>query len=106
MSFCGSQYTGRGCACHTQPIPGITPMASLPVSGSICSYIDKNFLYGCDAGCCPGGCPTDTSTAAASTSADAPFSTTWTPLNIFLIVLGILYCVLLVLGVVSKKLDT
>lgn len=99
MSYCGPQYTGRGCTCYTQPTPGITPMTGLPSKGPLCGYIDANFLYACDDGCCPGGCPTVSSSGAVTQSVNT------SALNIVLLIMAILYCILLVAGVVwaSRK---
>lgn len=103
MSYCGPQYTGRGCMCYTQPTPGITPMTGLPSNGPLCGYIDANFLYACDDGCCPGGCPTVSS--SSSSSGAVTQSVNNSALNILLLIMAILYCILLVTGVVwaSRK---
>jgi hypothetical protein len=104
MSYCGPEYTGRGCQCYTQPTLGITPVVGLATSGPICGYIADSFLYGCDAGCCPGGCPVSSSSPGETTTT-GDLSSGMSTIDIILLVFGILYCILLVIGVVwaSRK---
>ena len=99
MSYCGPQYASSNCQCYLQLTPGISPGSNVATTTPICAFRLDGKQYACDPGCCPEICSIENS---SSEPLSAPSSTSFglTDLDWFLIVLAIIFCILLIGGVV------
>lgn len=108
MSYCGPQYKSSNCQCYLQLTPGITPGSNVAASTPICAFRKGKFQYACDPGCCPKPCTLENSVSSnAMTTTTTTTSSTYklSTIDWILIVLGIIFCIMLLIGVLwaSRK---
>ena len=90
-TYCGPQYTGKGCKYLSQVTPGITPTTGTESGPNmICAFQEGDAQFPCDPGCC-GPPSTETGGDGTTTSGDGTTGN-WFPIwaIILLIVLGAL----------------
>jgi len=103
MSYCGPQYKNSNCQCYLQVTPGITPGSNVATSTPICAFRLEKFQYACDPGCCPEACTLNnaiSSNAMMTSTTSIVSSKGLTIIDWILIILAIIFCILLVIGVV------
>ena len=103
MSYCGPQYALANCQCYLQLTPGISPGSNVATTTPLCAFRLEGKQYACDPGCCPKECTADNSASEPLQTTDV--GSAMTPLDWFLIVLAVIFCVLLVMATVwaSRK---
>jgi hypothetical protein len=91
MSYCGPQYTGKGCECQLQVTPGVTPATQEAANPQrICAFREEGIQYACDPGCCPTDCSTD-KPVTGDGSDDASAKLPWYTAPWFVILAGLLF---------------
>lgn len=86
-----------------QVTAGISPGSNVATRTALCAYRADGVQYACDTGCCPTDCTVSNSFASPDTAGGT--STDMTILDYILVTLAIIFCILLILGVVwaSRK---
>jgi len=105
MSYCGPQYASANCSCYLQLTPGISPGSNVATTTPICAFRSEGKQYACDPDCCPAACTIANSSSEPLATTPTKTSTGLTVTDWILIVLAIIFCVLLLAGIVwaSRK---